>query len=87
MQLKMARAALGLSADELAKAAGVDQGAIDSIERGQSIEPADLRALSLYLSSHGIELIGGDGVRAKGDGSRAFVTVDQLTSGNDGGAG
>lgn len=86
VQVKMARAALGLSVDELAAQAGIAVDALDQLEAGD-IEPAVVQGLSLFFASHGIELIDGDGVRAKSAQAKDFVTVDQLTTGNDGGEG
>jgi DNA-binding XRE family transcriptional regulator len=85
IQMKMARAALGLSAGDLARDAGVDAEAVTTLENGGTIEGDALSALNLYLSTHGIQLIDGDGVRAGSSGANDFVTVDKLTTDNDDG--
>ena len=87
VQIKMARAALGLSAEDLARAAGVSPGAVAQLEGGSSAEPEVMQSLNLFLASHGVELIDSDGVRAKQGQSEEFVTVDKLTTDNDGGEG
>lgn len=87
VQVKMARAALGLSAQELAKQAGISAEAVDQIEGGDAAEPEATQGLSLFFASQGIELIDGDGVRAKTPETRDSVTVEDLTTGNDGGQG
>jgi transcriptional regulator with XRE-family HTH domain len=87
VQVKMARAALGLSIDELAKQAGVSAPALAALEQGGGAEPQTTQGLSLYFAANGIELIDSDGVRAQARQAAEFVTVDQLTTGNDGGEG
>lgn len=87
VQVKMARAALGLSVDELASKAGVKESNVARLEKGSSVDPTTLSALNLFLSAQGIELIDSDGVRAKTKPGTEFVTVDALTADNDGGEG
>ena len=87
VQIKMARAALGLSAEDLARAAGVSPGVVAQLEGGSSAEPEVMQSLNLFLASHGVELIDSDGVRAKQAQTKEFVTVDKLTTDNDGGEG
>ena len=86
VQMKMARAALDLSPADLAGQAGVDVNVVEALEQGSTGSEDAIQALHLFLSSHGIELIGDDGVRAKGNGA-AHVTVEELTTENDGGEG
>ena len=85
VQIKMARAALGLSPDDLAKQAGVDGAAVTALEGGREVEGDVLSALNLFLSTHGIELIEGDGVRARASSAGDFVPIGDVTTANDGG--
>lgn len=85
VQVKMARAALGLSVDDLAKAAGVDGPAIAALEGGREVKGDVASALNLFLSTHGIELIDGDGVRARAASARDYVPIGDVTTENDGG--
>ena len=70
LQLRMARAALGLSFDELAKKTGVSARTIRRIERENGLTHATVANLKLIkqtLEAHGIEFIGteeeGPGIR------------------------
>lgn len=85
VQVKMARAALGLSPDDFAKQAGVDGSAVTALESGQEVEGDVVSALNLFLSTHGIELIEGDGVRAHASGAGDYVPIGDVTTENDGG--
>ena len=85
VQVKMARAALGLSADDLAKAAGVEGSAIAALEDGREVQGDVTSALNLFLSTHGIELIEGDGVRARASSANDYVPIENVTTENDGG--
>lgn len=87
VQVKMARAALDLSVEDLARYAGVAPSRLTEFEAGRSAEPSVTQGLGLFFAAHGIELIDSDGVRAKQRETADFVTVDQLTTGNDGGQG
>ena len=87
VQVKMARAALGLSVEDLARLAGVSAPALASLESGGAAEPVVTQGLGLFFASNGIELIDSDGVRAKASQASDFVTVDKLTTENDGGEG
>lgn len=87
VQVKMARAALGLSVDDLAQRAGISADAVGRLEGGDAAEPEASQGLSLFFASHGIELIDSDGVRAKQPETRDAVAVEDLTTGNDGGQG
>jgi transcriptional regulator with XRE-family HTH domain len=85
IQMKMARAALGLSVEDLARGAGVDAGAVTALENGATVEGDALSALNIYFATHGIQLIDEDGVRARSSSAGDYVTVDKLTTVNDGG--
>ena len=87
IQVKMARAALGLSNEELAKRAGVSAEHLSGLEAGHAADPAVTQGLGLFFAANGIELIDSDGVRAKPRETADYVTVDNLTTGNDGGQG
>ena len=85
IQIKMARAALGLSPDDLAAQAGVEAADITALESGREVKGDVVSALNLFLATHGIELIDGDGVRARSSGAADFVPIDSVTTDNDGG--
>ena len=87
VQVRMARAALKLSPEELAKEAHVSAAGVQALEDGGEAEGEIAQSLNLFFATHGIELIDGDGVRARRANTAAAVTVDQLTTGNDGGQG
>ena len=87
VQVKMARAALGLSVDDLARQAGVSSQALGVLERGGAADPEATQGLGLFFAANGIELIDADGVRAKSRETSDAVTVDKLTTDNDGGEG
>ena len=87
VQVKMARAALGLSRDELATHAGVPTAALEALEDGGGGEAETMQGLSLFFAANGIELIDSDAVRAQPRGAARSVTVDRLTTDNDGGEG
>ena len=87
VQVRMARAALGLSLDDLARQTGMSTEALAELERGVGGAPETTQGLSLFFASHGIELVDGDGVRATSGEAANSVTVDRLTTGNDGGEG
>ncbi|MCW6509624.1 helix-turn-helix domain-containing protein [Lichenifustis flavocetrariae] len=81
----MARAALGLSVDDLARESGVPGPAITDLEAGKTGKGDVVSALNIYFATHGIELIDDDGVRARTAAAGGFIPVDQLTTANDGG--
>lgn len=85
VQVKMARAALGLSPEDLGRQAGVDGAAVAALEGGREVEGDVLSALNLFLSTRGIELIEGDGVRARASAAGDFVPIEEVTTENDGG--
>lgn len=84
VQLKMARAALGLTIDELAARAGVSPGEVAGFEAGGSAGGRVSESLRVVLEQAGIELDGDSGVRRKDaatDG--ATIPLDGLNSAND----
>lgn len=87
IQVKMARAALGLSDEELAKRAGISADLLSELEAGGAADPTVTQGLGLFFAANGIELIDSDGVRAKPRDAVDAVTVDKLTTENDGGEG
>jgi transcriptional regulator with XRE-family HTH domain len=69
VQMKMARAALGLGVRELAKKAGVAANTVTRIENGSDAKQSTIAALRAALEKAGVEFIaednGGPGVRLK----------------------
>lgn len=69
-QCRMARAALGLTLNELATLACVSKGAVDRLERGRAVQPETVEKLRLALEHAGILFVeaadgGGPGVRMR----------------------
>lgn len=63
LQVKMARAALGWSLDDLAKAAGVHRNTVYNFENEKYAgEPANVEKMRKVLEKHGIEFTNGDGL-------------------------
>lgn len=87
VQIKMARAALDLSVENLAREASVPAADVRELEEGGMPGPEALHSLSLFFAASGIELIDSDGVRAKPRETADAVSVEDLTTGNDGGQG
>lgn len=85
VQVKMARAALGLSPEEMGRQAGVEAAAVSALEAGRDVTGDVISALNLFLSTHGIELIEGDGVRARASSAGDFVPIGEVTTETDGG--
>ena len=86
VQLKMARAALDLSIDQLAARAGVSHVDIARLEDGTDGDDSHTARVRAVLESEGIVWIDEDGVRFTGDhAADAAVPVEELTTGNDGG--
>lgn len=73
IQLKMARAALGLGVREVAEMSGVSAFTIVRIEAGESVKESTLHKVQSTLESAGVEFIpengGGAGVRLKSGGA------------------
>jgi transcriptional regulator with XRE-family HTH domain len=69
VQMKMARAALGLGVRELAEKAGVTANTVTRIENGSDAKQSTIAALRAALEKAGVEFIaadnGGAGVRLK----------------------
>ncbi len=65
-QCLMARAALGWSQDDLARAAGVGRRTVASFEAGENIRPENMEAMRAALVAAGIAFVNG--------GKRAGVT-------------
>ena len=65
-QCKMARAALGLGARELAAMAGVSPDTVYRLEKGGEQQPRTTRAIRLALESAGAELFPDGAVRIRG---------------------
>jgi transcriptional regulator with XRE-family HTH domain len=67
VQVKMARAALGLGVRELAALAGVSPGTIQRLEAGEELMPRTVAAIIVALESAGVEFTNGDqpGVRMR----------------------
>lgn len=83
IQLKMARAALDLSVDQLASRAGlshVDVARVESGEDGDGQAGGRLRAV---LEQEGIEFIDEDAVRARSQPAAGVVPLEDLSSAND----
>jgi transcriptional regulator with XRE-family HTH domain len=84
VQVKMARAALGLSVDQLASKAGVSHVDVAQIEAGGGAENEAEAKLRNALEGSGIEWIGDDGVRYKGGAPEdGTIAVEDLNSYND----
>ena len=85
VQLKMARAALDLTIDQLAAKAGLSHVDIARLEEGVDGDDAHTEQVKSVLQAGGIELIEDNGVRFIGDAAAASVPVEELTTDNDGG--
>ncbi|SOC08528.1 helix-turn-helix protein [Rhodobacter sp. JA431] len=68
-QCRMARAATGLGVRDLAALAGVSQGTVSRLERGEELREATVAAIKAALEAAGVEFLpengGGAGVRLK----------------------
>jgi DNA-binding XRE family transcriptional regulator len=69
VQLKMARAALGLTVRDAATLGNVSHDTIVRIEKGETVKPSTIDAIRSALEEAGVEFIaengGGAGVRLK----------------------
>ena len=69
VQVKMARAALGLGVRDLARLGEVSVDTVSRLERGEELLPRTLAAIRAALESAGVEFIaengGGPGVRLR----------------------
>lgn len=93
-QLAAARALLGLDLATLARASSLEPADVEAMEgagAGQIEAPrAQLAALEAALRAAGAEILGDGrpGVRLAGDaGAADSIEIEDLTTGNDGGAG
>lgn len=70
VQLKMARAALGLTTRQAAEMGGVSHGTITRIEAGETLKDSTVQKVRAALEAAGVQFIerngGGQGVRLKG---------------------
>ena len=73
VQLKMARAALGLTTRQAAEVGGVSHGTITRIEAGEALKDSTVQKVRSALEAAGVQFIerngGGQGVRLKGPGA------------------
>lgn len=65
IQVKMARAALGLGVRDLAKISGVTANTISNFENGNNVLASTLNAIEKSLEKKGIEFLTENGVRLK----------------------
>jgi len=65
IQVKMARAALGLGVRELAKFSGVTANTVSRFENGNDVLASTLNAMRKSLEKRGIEFLPENGVRLK----------------------
>ena len=82
VQIKMARAALDFSIDQLAAAAGIAHMDVVQLEGGGSMDDDLLGKVRAALELAGIELIDDNGVRLRGR-SAATIPLEELSSAND----
>lgn len=83
VQLKMARAALALSVDDLASLAGLSHVAIGRLESGEDGDEGLAGRLRAVFEERGIEFIDQDTVRARSSPAAGTVPLDDLNSEND----
>ncbi len=83
IQLKMARAALELSVDQLASKAGISHVDVQALESGGSVGGEVEQKAKVALESGGIEWIDADGVRFVGAIGSATIATENLNSYND----
>ena len=83
VQVRMARAALDMTAEQLSKHAGLSPDDVEQLERGgqEGVASAHLRAT---FEAAGISFIEGDGVRYDSrTGSAQTVPLEEMNSYND----
>ena len=83
VQMKMARAALDMSIDQLAEIAGLSHVDVARLESGEGGDAGLLGRLRAVFEEHGIELIEEDAVRARTTPSAEVIPLEQLNSAND----
>lgn len=81
-QARMARAALGLSVEDLARTAAISVDEIAAAEAGGG-EPGLEAKLRATFEGGGVEFLDEDGVRFRGDNAARTVPLDELSSAND----
>lgn len=86
VQVKMARAALDLSVEQLAGRAGLSASDVAMIERGAAPQGTSAERLRATFEAAGIEWIDDDGVRYRGPSADEAISIDRLTTDNDSGA-
>ena len=91
-QCRMARAALELDVEDLARLARVSSEAVLSLERGKGIDPSMVGAVQRALEAAGIIFLadgesthGGAGVRLRSDPANGYIEPEDLSADNDGG--
>ncbi|WP_131195473.1 helix-turn-helix domain-containing protein [Lichenihabitans psoromatis] len=84
VQIRMARAGLNISVDDLASRAGVSHVDVLNLETGETAETSAFEKIKTVFDTAGIEWIGQDGVRCRSiaDAS-ATIPLDKLNSYND----
>ena len=82
VQLKMARAALDFSVDQLASTAGLSPLDIDRLEAGETDGSAFAGRLRSVFEDAGIEFIGDDAVRLRTP-TAGTIALEDLNSEND----
>lgn len=85
VQIRMARAALDMSAEDLASKAVVPPDEIEALERGSGGQPEAAAKLRATFETAGVEFLEEDGIRYREGGLRAAKTVplENLSSAND----
>ena len=83
VQLKMARAALDLTIDQLASKAGLSHLDIARIESGEAGADELAGPLRAVFEEAGIEFLDQDGVRARLSTVPGVVPLEELSSAND----
>lgn len=83
VQLKMARAALDLSVDQLAAKAGVSHVEIARLEDGADGTGEATERVRALFETAGIQWIDEDGVRFAGTPNDETIALDALSSAND----
>ncbi len=83
VQLKMARAALALSVDDLASLAGLSHVEIGRLESGEAGDEDLAGRLRAVFEERGIEFIDQDTVKARTSHTADTVPLEDLNSEND----
>lgn len=83
VQLKMARAALDLSIDDLASLAGLSHVEIGRLESGENGDEALAGRLRAVFEERGIAFIDEDTVKARSSPAADTVPLEELNSEND----